>query len=172
MLFPKKIKKLSPYPTSLYNDSQNFIHRFSHKTRRYVHKWRDAFVSKELFVNDLFCLMTIFPFLARSFCRIQGLGRIQSGGVLSYCEYLNLGRKRCSRPKETAKNKIAANVKANPFQTHPKPFFRRQIFDFRLKTGIFDKFRTTFLCKANPFYKLKMKDLQLFRKVVRQLFKN
>ena len=45
----------------------------------------------------------LFPILARSFCRIQGLGRIQNGAVLSYCEYLNLGRKRSSRTKETAK---------------------------------------------------------------------
>ncbi len=71
-----------------------------------MHKWRDAFVSKELFVNDLFCLMTIFPFLARSFCRIQGLGRIQNGAVLLYREYLNLVRKRSSREKKPLKNGV------------------------------------------------------------------
>ena len=44
----------------------------------------------------------IILFLARNFGLVQGLGRIQNRGVQMYCEYLNLGRKRCNRPKETA----------------------------------------------------------------------
>ena len=43
LLFSKKIKKLSLYPTGVYGNSQNFSHRFSHRTRRYVHKWRADF---------------------------------------------------------------------------------------------------------------------------------
>ncbi len=42
-------------------------------------------------------------------------------------------------------------MKANPFQTHPNPFFHTKIFDSSEKMRIFDKFRTTFLCKAKPF---------------------
>ena len=48
----------------------------------------------------------IIPFLARSFFRIQGLGRIQNGSVPMYCEYLNLGRKRSSRKKKPLKRQI------------------------------------------------------------------
>ena len=43
------------------------------------------------------------------------------------------------------------NVKANPFQTHPNPFFRTPNPVFGRISRIFDKFRQTFLCKANPF---------------------
>ena len=43
LLFCKKIKKLSPYPTGVYINFQNFFRRFSHKTRRYVQVWRDCF---------------------------------------------------------------------------------------------------------------------------------
>ena len=45
----------------------------------------------------------LYPLLAWSFFRIQGLGRIQSGAVLLYREYLNLGRKRSSREKKPLK---------------------------------------------------------------------
>jgi len=116
-------------------------------------------------LNALFCLITIFPilaqsflrpqgflmnydlfpFLARSFFRIQGLGRIQNGAVLLYCEYLNLGRKRSSRKKNPLK-------KTKPFQSQTKPFFQRPNFNLSPKTTIFDKFRKTFLCKTKPFF--------------------
>jgi len=36
LLFSKIPKKLSPYPTGVYINFQNFFRRFSHKTRRYV----------------------------------------------------------------------------------------------------------------------------------------
>ncbi len=49
--------------------------------------------------------------------------------------------------------KIAAKNKTKPFQSHSKPFFPKSNFDFSLKTRIFDKFRTTFLCKTKPIYK-------------------
>ena len=53
--------------------------------------------------------ISFFPLLAQSFLRAQfmpkvGLGRIQNGGVLLYCEYLNLGRIRRDRKKESPKN--------------------------------------------------------------------
>ena len=51
-------------------------------------------------------------------------------------------------------------MKANPFQTHPNPFFHAPIPVFGRISRIFDKFRTYFLCKANPFSKMKIKDLQ------------
>ncbi len=38
LLFPKIPKKLSPYPTSLYDVFQNYFRRFSHKMRRYVQR--------------------------------------------------------------------------------------------------------------------------------------
>ncbi len=68
-------------------------------------------MNNKLYV-DLICF---FLFLAWSFCRtlsstnrvsavIQGLGRIQNGAVLLYCEYLNLGRKRSSRKKKPLKS--------------------------------------------------------------------
>ncbi len=42
--------------------------------------------------------------------------------------------------------------KANPFQTHPNPFFHTPIPVFGRISRIFDNFRKTFLCKANPIY--------------------
>ena len=133
---------------------------------------RLSFMNNTLFplLARIFGLLTLNSLLARSFFRIQGLGRIQNGAVLLYCEYLNVGRKRSSQPKETTKNKRTANMKANPNQTHPNPFFQRSIFDYRSKTRIFDKFRQTFLCKANPFYKLKIKDLQLYQKLSDEVY--
>ncbi len=43
-------------------------------------------------------------------------------------------------------------MKANPFQTHPNPFFHTPIPVFGRISRIFDNFRKTFLCKANPIY--------------------
>ena len=43
-------------------------------------------------------------------------------------------------------------MKANPFQTHPNPFFYTPNPVFGRISRIFDKFRKTFLCKANPFF--------------------
>ena len=42
--------------------------------------------------------------------------------------------------------------KTKPKQSQTKPIFRRSIFDFGQKTGISDKFRTTFLCKTKPIF--------------------
>ena len=41
--------------------------------------------------------------------------------------------------------------KANPFQSHSKPFFGRPNPVLSEIIGIFDKFRTNFLCKTKPF---------------------
>jgi len=43
-------------------------------------------------------------------------------------------------------------MKTKPKQSQTKPIFWRTIFDFSKKMGIFDKFRTTFLCKTKPNY--------------------
>ncbi len=55
---------------------------------------------------------------------------------------------RASRVEWVAK-KIS---KANPFQTHPNPFFHTPIPVFGRISRIFDNFRQTFLCKAKPFF--------------------
>jgi len=41
-------------------------------------------------------------------------------------------------------------MKTKPKQSQTKPIFWRSFFEFSPKTGIFDKFRTTFLCKTKP----------------------
>ena len=88
----------------------------------------------------------IIPFLARSFFRIQGLGRIQNGSVPMYCEYLNLGRIRRDREKESPKSKT------KPIQSQTKPIFWRPNPILSPKMRIFDKFMKTFLCKTKPFF--------------------
>ena len=57
-----------------------------------------------------FGFLTLIPLLAQSFLRAQGLGRIQNGSVLLYCEYLNLGRIRSNHPKEPPKNKANLDI--------------------------------------------------------------
>ena len=42
------------------------------------------------------------------------------------------------------------NMKTKPKQSQTKPIFRRSNPILSPKTGIFDKFRTTFLCKTKP----------------------
>jgi len=66
------------------------------------------------FLNIKTITNNLIFFLARSFFRIQGLGRIQNAGVQVYCEALNIGRKRRSREKKPLKI-------TNPIQTHSKP---------------------------------------------------
>jgi hypothetical protein len=88
----------------------------------------------------------LFPILAQSFLRAQGLGSAESAGVLLYIEHFGLCRKRSDRKKDSPK------CKTKPKQTQTKPIFWRSIFDFSPKTDIFDKFRTTFLCKTKPIY--------------------
>ena len=46
LLFPKIPKKISLFRASLYDNSQNFFRRSSHRTRRYVQGWRDAFFKR------------------------------------------------------------------------------------------------------------------------------
>ncbi len=92
----------------------------------------------------------LFPFLARSFFRIQGLGRIQNGAVLLYREYLNLGRKRSSRKKNPLKKTKPKQTQNKPKRTQFFGGFWRKNFNFSLKMRIFDKFYKTFLCKTNP----------------------
>ncbi len=163
MLFCKKIKKISPYFTSLYVNSQNFSHRFSHKTRRYVQVWRDAFFSKEIFVNDLFCLITIFPFLAQSFLRPQGflmnisipfLARNFGSSArllpLATPESYSCTSRISQRQVTQQLTKIAAKNKTKPFQSQTNPIFWRSKPILSLKMRIFDKFRKHFLCKTNP----------------------
>jgi hypothetical protein len=89
----------------------------------------------------------LFPILAQSFSRAQGLGSAESGIVLLYSEHFGLCRKRSDRKKESPK------CKTNPIQSQTKPIFWRSIFDFSQKTRIFDKFRTYFLCKTKPISK-------------------
>ena len=48
--------------------------------------------------------------------------------------------------------KIAAKNKTKPFQSHSKPFFSTPNPVLSEIIGIFDKFRTTFLCKTNPIF--------------------
>ncbi len=60
-------------------------------------------------------LNTIILFLARSFCRIQGLGSAESGIVLLYSEHFGLSRIRRAREKESPKRKT------NPMVCYPKP---------------------------------------------------
>ena len=67
-----------------------------------------------LFLALIFGFLTLIPLLAQSFLRAQGLGRIQSGAVLLYCEYLNLGRIRSNREKDSPK------YKTKPKQTQNK----------------------------------------------------
>ena len=57
---------------------------------------------EEYYVFDFTCLKAV---LARNFGSVQGLGRIQNGAVQMYCEYLNLGRIRRNRKKESLKCK-------------------------------------------------------------------
>ena len=74
-----------------------------------------------------------------------------------YCEYLNLGRKRSSRPKETVKNvrwsmKLPKKLqKCNKSKTNPnEPNFQRPIPVFKRISRIFEDFKTNFFCKTNP----------------------
>ena len=96
-----------------------------------------------LFLARFFGFLTLIPLLAQSFLRAQGLGSAESGIVLLYREYLNLGRKRSSRKKNPLK-------KTNPKRTQSNPIFWRPNPILSPKTGIFDKFTKTFLCKTNP----------------------
>ena len=64
---------------------------------------------------DLFCLMFIFPFLAQSFLRAQGLGSAESGIVWLYSEHFGLSRIRRDREKESPK------YKTNPMVCYPNP---------------------------------------------------
>ncbi len=91
----------------------------------------------------------LFPFLARSFFRIQGLGRIQSGAVLLYCEYLNLGRKRSSRKKNPLKKTKPIQSQFKPKQSQFFGGFWRTNFNFSLKI---DDTKLNFLCKTKPIY--------------------
>ena len=90
----------------------------------------------------------LYQFLARSFFRIQGLGRIQNAGVQVYCEALNIGRKRRSREKKPLKK---SKAKANPFKA--KLFRQKQgFFPTALVSG--PKINCTkfmFLLTTNPF---------------------
>ncbi len=81
---------------------------------------------------DLICLkavlarnfgfLTLFPFLAQSFLRAQGLGSAESGIVLLYSEHFGLCRIRSDREKESPKNK--------PNGMLPKPRFKLNNGDF------------------------------------------
>ncbi len=96
-----------------------------------------------------FGFLTLIPFLARSFCRIQGLGRIQNGAVLLYREYLNLGRKRSSRKKNPLKKTKPKQTQNKPKQSQFFGGFWRKNFNFSLKI---DDTKLNFLCKTNPIY--------------------
>jgi len=93
---------------------------------------------------SVFDFIYLFPILAQSFLRAQGLGSAESGIVLLYSEHFGLSRKRRDREKESPKNKT------KPKQTQSKPIFWRSIFNFSLKMRILDNFRQHFLCKTKP----------------------
>jgi hypothetical protein len=86
----------------------------------------------------------LFPILAQSFSRVQGLGSAESGVVWLYSEHFGLSRERRNREKESPK------YKTNPKQTQSNPIFWTPNFNFSPKMRIFDKFRKTFLCKTKP----------------------
>jgi hypothetical protein len=48
--------------------------------------------------------------------------------------------------------KLQNKAKTKPLQSHSKPFFGRSIPILSEKTGIFEDFRQTFLCKTKPFF--------------------
>ena len=76
-------------------------------------KFRKTFLCKTNPFGPFKNLNTIILFLARSFFRIQGLGRIQNGAVPMYREYLNLSRKRSSRQKKPLKRQIYEHFMQN-----------------------------------------------------------
>ncbi len=89
----------------------------------------------------------LFPILAQSFLRAQGLGSAESGIVLSYAGP-GLSRIRRAREKESPKSKT------NPKQSQNKPKqsqffggFWRKNFNFSLKI---DDTKLNFLCKTKP----------------------
>ncbi len=100
-----------------------------------------------VFLARNFAFLTLIPFLARSFFRIQGLGRIQNGAVLLYCEYLNLGRKRSSRKKNPLKKTKPKQTQFKPNQTQFFGGFWRKNFNTDLKI---DDTKLNFLCKTKP----------------------
>ncbi len=118
-------------------------------------------------MNDLFCLITIFPILAQSFLRAQGFLMNISIPFLarnfgSSARLLPLATPESysctSRIRDKASQvtqqltKITAKNKTKPKQSHSKPIFPRPKPILSPKMRIFDKFRTTFLCKTKPFF--------------------
>ena len=115
---------------------------------RIFDKFRKHFLCKTNPIQFLFSLMNynINPILAQSFLRAQDLGSAESGYVLLYIEHFGLSRIRRAREKESPKRKT------KPFQSQTKPFFWRPNPILSEKTGIFEDFRQTFLCKTKPFF--------------------
>jgi hypothetical protein len=113
----------------------------------------------------------LFPILAQSFSRAQGLGFLfftnndlfpflarnfgSSARLLSLAtpESYSCTSRISQRQVTKQLTKITAKMKTKLKQTHSKPIFWRSNFNFSPKTRIFDKFRTTFLCKTKPICK-------------------
>ena len=94
----------------------------------------------------------LFPILAQSFLRVQGVCLPDTGYVLSYIEDVRTGKNNAVIAEKNRQKKRTANMKTKPFQSHSKPFFQRPKPILSEIIGIFDKFRKTFLCKTKPFF--------------------
>ncbi len=110
---------------------------------------------------SVFNFIYLYPILAQSFLRAQGFlmnisipflarnfgsnARLLPWLSPESCSCTSRISQRQVTPQLT---KITAKNKTKPKQTHSKPIFRRSIFNIGQKTRVFDKFRTTFLCKT------------------------
>ena len=99
-------------------------------------------------VQPVLNFIYLYPILAQSFLRAQGLGSAESGIVLLYSEHFGLSRIRRAREKESPKRKtkpIQSQNKAKQSQFFGG--FWRKNFNFSLKI---DDTKLNFLCKTKP----------------------
>ncbi len=101
-----------------------------------------------LFLVQYFGFLTLIPLLARLI--ILSILLILSKKLVSIREI----REICGLNFVPFVSFVAKlpKMKTKPKQSHSKPFFQRSNPILSLKMGIFDNFRTTFLCKTKPFF--------------------